>query len=88
MQLLVDPLGSGHRFDVGGRNEYRAAAVGVQPRFATCVSPLERDRFRDTEFVEQVLNELTCGIHATIVGVNPDGSLFLNNLEGPIVDKL
>ena len=44
MQLVIEPLGSGHGFNVSGCDEYGATAEGIEARLGACVSPLESYR--------------------------------------------
>ena len=87
MQLLIKPLGSGHGFNVGGSDKYRATAERIQARLGACACPLESYRFCDTKFIEQMLNKVTSRVLTARVGMNPDADAWVvvSGLEAPVV---
>ena len=72
MQLVIEPLGSRHGFNVSGCDEYGATAEGIEARFGACAGPLESYGFCDTKFSEQMLNKVTSRVLTARVGMNPD----------------
>ena len=67
LESLKDPLTSADSLDFGSCDHGRAASVGVQTWFATCVGPFKTYWLNDAETVEEVLYKLTSSIRPTVV---------------------
>ena len=70
--LFLQPFIRGHAFDLAGRDDRGATAVGISAGLGAVVRPLEFHAPGWIELPQQMLDERACGIDTAIAGMQPD----------------